>query len=138
MPTEPSAAGSVDPAAFGPGEWADAVGDSPAPDQLLQLYRNLHRWRAQHAVGAALCRLAPDEASWDQLLSSRDLLETLSELAAFVAGVRTGLDATTLDWSQLLQALDREYPNALRAVASLAATWQIPPEDLITVLLQPG
>ena len=115
-----------------------ALVDTDHPAELVGLVRYLSHLRSAVLIGRALHDKYPTEAAWQELLCSRAFLELVDEVVAFVADLRYTLEqaGNLIGVQEIHDAVNEEYPRALEAVQELATALGVPPEDLLSVVME--
>ena len=96
----------------------------------------LSRLRSTLMVGAALVARFPTEESWEALVSDPEYIESLNALAEVLQDIQKdpGMIGGATE-EAVAEATERHYGRAVETIDLLAERLQVPPEDLLNVLI---
>jgi len=87
-------------------------------------------------VGAALVTKFPAEEDWWALVADPDYVESLNALAEVINDIRHDAKINeALDPEAVASAADNHHGRAVEAVQVVAERLEVPPEDLLNVLI---
>lgn len=114
---------------------AQPPAENPTAAVALTLY--LLRGVSQFRVFQQMCQRYPTEEALQTLLSSREYLELVDEVATIFTDIRTDLDVLgdLVDPGTFGTAVELHYPRALEACDELAKMLGVDPDDLLSVLI---
>lgn len=96
----------------------------------------LSRLRSLMLVGAALVTKFPTDEAWWGLLEDPDYIESLNALADVINDIRADVNVQdALTPESVATAADNHHGRAVEAIQLVADRLEIPPEDLLTVLI---
>jgi hypothetical protein len=111
------------------------VHESADPNALTAAILRLSAVRSWALVGLKFAHHYPDEASWQEALTSPAFLETIEEFAAAIQQIRYAIQVGPVaDPVAAARVVQGHYDRAVGTLSAFAVLHDLAPEDLLNCL----